>query len=990
MRDSIENISLLQKKLNDLQLENQVLKSILDQAGIPYMQQLRLLKEPEKVEAYNPDQGKRIIHPTVITEDMANFFYARFWGRQDVYAKRSENKSTGKSGYYTQCRNFWKECCPKRQGQKMNCKNCFCKDYKHLTKEDILKHLRGESYNGSDVIGVYPLLPDGNCRFLVFDFDNHTKGAEKRDFANEDNVWIDEVEAMRTICRMNGIDPLVERSRSGKGAHIWIFFNHAISASIVRKFAFALLEKGAEQVNLKSFKYYDRMLPAQDMVSDGGLGNLIALPLQGQALQEGNSAFVDQNWNAYPDQWKVLWSKPRLSVEFIKEKMKEWSIYNIGDTNADNLVNREKPWKVKRGFSATDVEGKMNIILSNGIYVDSMNLRPALQNKIRRLAAIRNPIYYKNRAIGTSNFATSQWIYLGQDHQSGYIEIPRGLYSELIENVEQAGIDYEICDERQVGRSIHVTFQGELRTEQQKALTEIMKYDNCILQAATAFGKTVVGCAMIAEKKVNTLILIESASLMEQWENALIKFLDVQEELPTYQTKTGRIRVRKSLIGTLQGAHNSMTGIIDIAMAGSLCKKGEWNPLLQEYGMVIVDECHHAASDTVSRVLQEIKAKYVYGVTATPKRADGLEKINDMLIGPVRYSYTAKEKAEMHGISHFVYPRFTRTVLPRGVDEKMHPNEAYELVRNNEVRDAQIVSDVKACIEAGRTPVILSKYKDHSQKLYAQLKNEADKVFLLTGDGSKKEHRRIREQLQQVDKEETLVLVATGSLIGEGFDFPRLDTLFMATPVSFRSVVEQYAGRLNRDYEGKTEVIVYDYVDSHVSMFDKMYAKRLKAYKQIGYDVCSGLQMMKQKANAIFDSENYEQVYKQDLLEADKTIVISSPAISGTKVYELIQLLQEKQVSGVSVTVVTWTPENYGYGDAAFWMKLHEEIRQAGIYLKTVEDSCEHFAVIDQELVWYGNMNLLAKDKLGDSMMRVKSKQIAAELMELTFGKQDD
>lgn len=986
MREPIENVSLLQKQINDLQLENQILKNILDRSGISYIQELIRLREPEKAEAYDPNQGARIIHPNQITEDMANLFYARFWGRQDVYAKRSEKKDTGEASYFTQCCNFWTEQCPKKHKQKINCKDCAYQAYKQLTREDILSHLRGRSYNASDVIGVYPLLPNGTCRFLVFDFDNHEKGAEKRDFANLDDAWIEEVEAMRTICTLNGINPLVERSRSGRGAHIWIFFDKPISATIIRRFGYALLEKGAEQVNLKSFKYYDRMLPAQDFLPEGGVGNLIALPLQGKALQDGNSAFVDSNWNAYPNQWEILWSKPRLSVEFIETKMKEWAESDIRDITYGDEANREKPWDKKNQFNKVDVDGKLNITLSNGIYVDVLNLKPAIQNTIRRMAAFGNPIYYKNQAIGTTNFDTSQWIYLGKDHLSGYIEIPRGLYEELLDHAQCAGIDYEVTDERQKGKYIDVSFRGELRDEQKPALEEMIKYDNGILHAATAFGKTVVCSAIIAQKKVNTLIILESSALIEQWKDALEKFLEINEALPEYKTRTGRVKIRKSLIGKLQGAHDSMTGIVDIAMAGSLCKKGEWHPMLEQYGMIIVDECHHAASETIANVLKEVKARYLYGVTATPKRADGLEKINYMLLGPIRYSYTAKEKAKAQGIEHFVYPRFTRTVVPRGTSDNMHPNEAYELVRNNEVRDEQIISDVKECILGGRTPVVLSKYKDHSERLYERLKECADKVFLMTGNNSKKEHKKIREQLQLVDSKETLILVATGSLIGEGVDFPRLNTLIMATPVSFRSVVEQYAGRLNRDYDGKTNVIVYDYVDSHIPMFDKMYAKRLKAYKQIGYEVCGGLKHEKQTTNAIFDSDNYQEVYKKDLLEAEKEIVISSPVISGSKVYELINLLRDKQTSGVMITIVTWEPDSYGYGDSAFWMSLHEEMRQAGFYIKTVEESYEHFAIIDQELIWYGNMNLLAKEKLEDSMMRVKGKQIAAEFMELTFG----
>lgn len=991
MRDSIENISQLQKKLNDLQLENQILKNILDKAGLSYHKELSKLRQSGSKEAFDPEQGKRIIHPQAITENMANQFFSMFWGRQDVYAKRSVNKETGKAAYYPQCNNFWTNVCHKKIKDGINCKDCKNRSYKTITKKDILNHLQGNAYNASDVIGVYPLLSNGTCRFMVFDFDNHDKDAEEKDFANSDDTWVEEVESMREICVLNGIEPLVERSRSGRGAHVWIFFDKPIAASFVRKFGFALLDKGAEQINLKSFKYYDRMLPAQDSLpEDSAVGNLIALPLQGKALQDGNSAFIDGNWNAYPNQWETLFNKPRLSQEFLEEKIKEWS--NTIDDIAANVAesDREKPWNRMQHFNKNDVEGKLHIILANGIYVDNTNLNAAMQNRIRRMAAISNPVFYKNQAIGTSNYDTARWIYLGKDHLSGYIQIPRGLQDELWENIKQADIDYEMEDERQQGRKINVDFKGELRPEQDKALKELIRYDNGILHAATAFGKTVVSSAIIAQKKINTLIILESSALIEQWKEALEKFLNINEGLPTYETKTGRVRKRKSLIGTLQGAHDSMTGIIDIAMAGSLCKKGKYHKMMNEYGLVLIDECHHSASETIANVLKEVKAKYVYGVTATPKRGDGLEKINYMLIGPIRYSYTAKEKAKEQGIQHLVYPRFTRTVPPRGViTDKMHPNEAYEIIHNNDVRDEQIIEDVKNCVAAGRTPVVLSRYKDHSEKFYERLKSYADHVFLMTGNNSKKEHRKILEQMHQVDKNESLILIATGSLVGEGFDFPRLDTLFMATPVSFRGVVEQYAGRLNRDYAGKENVIIYDYVDNHIPMFNNMYMKRLKAYKQIGYEFGDGLQTVKQTVNAIYDGNNYSENYHKDLLDSNKNIIISSPVISGSKVYELINMLKEKQMSGVQVTIVTWTPDSYGFGDAAYWMQLHEDMRRAGFYIRTVEEYCDRFAVIDQEVVWYGNINLLAKDKVDDSIMRVRSKGIAGELMEITFRNND-
>ena len=786
----------------------------------------------------------------------------------------------------------------------------------------------------------------------------------------------------------NGIDPLVERSRSGRGAHLWIFFQKKIEASLARKFGNALLRKGTESVNLKSFRFYDRMLPMQDHLPQGGIGNLIALPLQGQALKEGNSAFIDENWNAYPDQWQVLFSKPKLSKKFVEEKIREWKITSSYETVEVNDIidsDGEKPWDKSKHFVKTDVEGILNITLSNGIYINTSNLKPRIQNRIREIVAFRNPAFYKNQAMGLSNFANARFIYLGSD-EGDYIKIPRGLLDNIVDECDKAGIEYQIQDERCHGTNIKVVFNGKLKESQVPAVEALVENETGILNAATAFGKTVVCCNVIAKKKVNTLILLQSSALMEQWESALEKFLTIDEELPEYETATGRKKRRKSVIGKLQGAHDSTTGIIDIAMVGSVCKKGKFHKRVKDYGLVIVDECHHAASDTIVEVLQEVNAKWVYGVTATPFRSDGLEKINYMLLGAIRYRHTSKDRAKEQGIEHLVYPRFTRVVAPRFQQDKMHPNEAYAIVRENEDRDNIIVNDVIKCVKEGRTPVILSKYVDHSRKLYESLLGHADKVFLLSGENSKKEHKMILRQMNQVKSDESMILVATGKLIGEGFDYPRLDTLIMAMPVSWKSVVEQYAGRLNRDYEGKESVIIYDYVDSHISMFEKMYYKRLKAYKQIGYDVSAGVDIEKQEASSIYDIDNYAEVYKRDLLEASSDIIISSPVISGPKVDELTELLKEKQQSGIRINIVTWKPDMYGFGDSEYWMELQERMRRNGFEMNLVEDYCQHYCIIDKEIVWYGSMNFLGKKDSEDNLMRVSSKEIASELLELTFG----
>lgn len=978
-----KSISELEKRIRCLEKENQYLKNLLINAGISYSEKV----SDDNVNGYDSNQGARII-PRNITETDAKMFFSMFWGRTDVYSKRTLKKSTGEVNYYTQCYNFWKNGCPRISGSKIKCQDCPRQAYKELKKEQIIDHLRGNSEDATDVIGVFPLFPDDTCRFIVFDFDNHEKGAERNDFANADDMWRDEVDSLRRICDINGIDALVERSRSGRGAHVWIFFQKPIEAVLARKFGNTLLNKGAESVNLKSFRFYDRMLPMQDHLPEGGVGNLIALPLQGQALKEGNSAFVDEYWNAYPNQWEVLLNKEKLSQEFIKDKIKEWTEgnFDIAAGCEDIFENdNEKPWDKTKHFQKEDVEGILQITLSDGVYVNTVNLQPRIQNKIRRMAAFPNPVFYKNQAMGLSNFENYRYIYLGSD-EGGFIRVPRGILENITEACEKAGIEYEIEDKRSQGRPIHVEFVGKLKESQIPAVKELLQHDNGILNAATAFGKTVVCCNVIAQRQVNTLILIQSSALMGQWQEALEKFLHIDEELPEYETSTGRKKKRKSIIGKLQGAHDSTTGIIDIAMVGSVCKNGEYHRRLKEYGLILVDECHHAASNTIVDILQETNAKYVYGVTATPFRGDGLEKINYMLLGEIRYQYTSKDRAKEQGIEHLVYPRFTRAVAPRFSQDKMHPNEAYEIIRNNEDRDELIIRDVKKCVDDKRTPVVLSKYVEHSQRLYQRLINCADKVFLLSGRNSKKEHNEILKHMNQVTPEESMILVATGKLIGEGFDYPRLDTLIMATPVAWKGVVEQYAGRLNRDYDGKKSVIIYDYVDSHISMFDRMYHKRLKAYKQIGYDIFSSTGVQKQTANAIFDIDNYADVYQNDLLMAEKEIIISSPAISGKKVYEMIHLLREKQEAGIKIVIVTWKPDCYGYGDSAYWQELQEQMRKAGFEMNLVEDYCEHYCIIDHQVVWYGSMNFLGKEDAEDNLMRIADGKIAEELLEMTFG----
>lgn len=975
-----DTIKSLQSRIQALEDENRLLKERLEEAGVSYANIVSGDAEGV-VELYDPDQGARIKKFDVTDKIASDFFMMFCRGRKDVYDLRYTNPKTGKNGYYSQCFNRWDRGCHIQKKDGVRCKDCELRAYKPVTLPLIKAHMNGTDPNGNDVVAIYPMLENNLCQLLVFDFDNHAKGAEQEDYANIDDGWKEEINALRRICKNLDVDAVVERSRSGRGAHLWIFFKEMVPARLARRFGFALLEKGAESVNLKSFKYYDRMIPTQDALPEGGLGNVIALPLQGMALKSGNSAFIDENWNAYEDQLNVLAGTRRLTRQGIEDYLSLW--YSTGSISEDN--GTDAPWDKNSEIEAGSVKGVVRIVLADRIYIDSTGMSNKTKRQLRRMATFSNKQYFQNQAMDMPNYDESRFIYLGSD-EGKYIVLPRGLREEILKKFDNAGISYKIEDKRTKGQELNISFRGELRESQIPAVETMLENETGILHAATAFGKTIVCCDMIARRGISTLILVDRADLMNQWIKRLEEFLDIDEELPEYQTKTGRTRKRKSLIGNLQGAHDTLTGIVDVAMIRSLKKKDGFHPKLKEYAQVYFDECHHAASDSAIEVLQEINAKYVYGVTATPKRGDGKEKINEFLLGPIRYRFTAKDRAEEQNINHLVYPRFTRTVKPHHLSKTPYGNDAYELIRNNDVRDEQIIRDVADCVQAGRTPVVLTKYVDHAKKLSERLKTYADRLILLTGANGTKARRAQVEELNKVDNSDSLILVGTGSLLGEGFDFPRLDTLFMATPVSGENVVEQYVGRLNRDYDGKENVIVYDYVDSHIPKFDKMYSARMKAYKKIGYELCVNMDGEKQKANAIYDIENYAETYWKDLEEANSAVVVSSPRLNNQKVDRIIKILGKRRELGVKVTIVTWHPDAYKYGKDDVRMELMERLRKAGFEIRLVEESCEHYAVIDNEIVWYGSVNLLSKEDAEDNLMRVCSKDIAAELLEMTFG----
>ena len=572
-------------------------------------------------------------------------------------------------------------------------------------------------------------------------------------------------------------------------------------------------------------------------------------------------------------------------MQRVEACIKEWSPdnnpYGQLQEDDDEEPKERELFSERKSFCPSDSNGKVRITFENGLCINKTGLKPRLQNAIRRLAAYSNPEFYAKLGQGFPTHDIPRIVYCGYDDGDNIV-LPRGCQISLFGALSDAGLQYDIADKRQSGRKLKVHFTGDLYPEQLAAVEKLSAYDNGVLHAATSFGKTVVGAYLIAQKRVNTLILVHNVEIMSGWVKALEQFLKIDEDLPTYTTPSGRVKHRESCIGTFSSQKNALSGIIDVAMITSLGRDDDVNPIVRNYGMVIMDECHHAAAYTCESVLRALTAKFVYGFTANTKRGDGQDKKIFMQLGPVRHRYTALERAEKQGIGHYVYPRFTRVV---DVSEKLIISDAFSLVAGSEIRNLQIVADTVKCVKMGRTPIVMTKRKEHAARLYEMLQGAAQHVFLLQGGGSLKEREKLRNQMAAVPKDETMLAVAIGQYIGEGFNYPRLDTLLLAMPISFESNVEQYAGRLNRDYDGKKDVIIFDYIDQYVPMLERMYHKRLRTYKRIGFEICPRVADRQVVESSIFDWKSYLDVFENDINSSHSEVVVSSPGLGSRKVW---------------------------------------------------------------------------------------------------------
>lgn len=737
-------------------------------------------------------------------ETKVALFRSLFRGREDVYPLRWERKD-GRSGYSPACSYEWKR--PLCGKPRIRCADCENRKLLPVTDEVIHNHLIGKH-----TIGFYPLLSDETCWLLAVDFDKKT--------------WQEDATAFLTTCTHLGISAGLERSRSGEGGHVWIFFDGPVSASQARKLGCTILTRTLDDRHQIGLDSYDRFFPNQDTLPKGGFGNLIALPLQSVPREKGNSVFLNPEGFPYPDQWEFLSSLERLSFEkldaILQEASRTGQIINIRMSLEDETAD-EDPWtqppsqkKIEKSISGP-LPRSVRLVQGNLIYIEKKGLPPAFISRLIRLAAFQNPEFYRAQAMRLPTYDKPRIICCVEDFPD-YIGLPRGCLDEALGLFEAHGLKSQIMDERYIGQGLKAQFVGKLRPDQEKIASALIPHDMGILSAPTAFGKTVLAAWLIAARGVNTLVLVHRRQLLDQWRDRLAFFLDLTLKE----------------IGQIGGGKDQPSGMVDVGILQSLNRKGKVKDIVAEYGQIIVDECHHIPAFSFEQVLKKVKAKYVLGLTATPVRKDGHHPIILMQCGPIRHKENPRKATKDQPFEHVVFPRKTNLSIPKMSNETTI-QEIYSSLIMDQDRNDLIFGDLLSALEAGRSPLLLTERTEHLDYFASRLERFARNLIVLKGGLGKRQRQQISDQLKSISSEEERVIISTGRYIGEGFDDARLDTLFLVMPISWRGTLEQYVGRLHRLHENKKVVQVYDYLDTKVPMLVRMYRKRLKGYQAIGY-----------------------------------------------------------------------------------------------------------------------------------------------------------
>ncbi len=741
--------------------------------------------------------------PRTSTEKVA-LFRMLFRGRSEIFPTRFTSKS-GKHGYAPACSNKWvRGVCGL---PKVKCAECPNQAFIPVSDQAIFDHLQGRH-----VMGLYPMLEDETCWLLAADFDKST--------------WADDMAAFAETCRDVGIPVARERSRSGNGAHAWFFFTAPVAASVARKMGCYLMTETMARRHQLSMESYDRLFPSQDTMPRGGFGNLIALPLQYRPRQHGNTVFLNEQLVPYQEQWAYLASVARIdpaTVELIaREASRQGQVVGVRLTETGKDEESAAPWtSLPSGKSRTrltePLPRKIHAVLAQRLFVQKLGVPSALLNQIKRLAAFQNPEFYKKQGMRLSTATTPRVIACAEE-LAQHIALPRGCRAELEELLREHQVSLVVEDQRHDGEPVELHFQGQLTPLQERAVRALLGDDIGVFVAPPGVGKTVVGVYLVAERACSTLVLVHRRPLLDQWMTQLSIFLGVESKA----------------IGQIGGGKRKPTGRVDVAMIQSLIRKGKVDDLVAGYGHVIVDECHHVPAISVERVLNEAKARYITGLTATPRRRDGHDPITQMQLGPVRFSVDPKSQAAHHPFVHRLIVRETSFKAP-SVDSNAGIQRLYAALAADESRNELILNDVIRALEDGRSPILLTERKDHLGYFAAHLCKFTRHLVVLQGGMTRKDRREAVEQLAAIRPKEERLVLATGRYVGEGFDDARLDTLFLAMPVSWKGTLVQYTGRLHRLHPGKTEVRIFDYVDREIPMLLRMFEKRLRGYRAIGY-----------------------------------------------------------------------------------------------------------------------------------------------------------
>lgn len=774
-----------------LQTENARLIGLLEAHGIEW----RLPSSPARnVQDTGPSR--------LSTVEKLALFRRLFRGRTDVYPIRWESKTSGKSGYAPACANEWRPgLCEK---PRVKCGDCGNRLLVPLSDSIIYDHLAGEH-----TIGVYPLLDDDTCYFLAVDFDEAD--------------WRDDARAFMHSCGELSVPAALEISRSGRGAHAWVFFASRVPARDARRLGTAIISHTCARTRQLKLASYDRLFPNQDTMPKGGFGNLIALPLQKRPRENGCSVFVDADLSPYSDQWAFLASiQPMPALDIESTILRATGGAHPLDVTFIDDEDLAKPWE-RENAAAKKLTEKMpeslSLTLANLVYFEKAQLPQALANRLIRLAAFQNPEFYKAQAMRMSVWDKPRVIGNAENFPK-HIALPRGCLDAALALLREHEIDWQMCDERVAGEPIDFAFTGTLRPDQEAAVSAMLQHDSGVLCAPTAFGKTVTAAAIIGRRGVNTLVLVHRTELLKQWQERLQAFLGVG----------------KDVVGTIGGGKAKPTGKIDIAVMQSLSRQSQVNPLVENYGHVIVDECHHVGAVSFDAILKRTKAKFVLGLTATPIRRDGLQPAIFMQCGPIRHT-AARPVGAPRDLEVVPHSHFSRIDVPAEAGIQ----DVFRHLATDQGRTQAIASEIQAAVQQGRKVLVLTERSDHLHAIEAALDKRIPEPFTLHGRLSKKQRAILIATLDALPPDAPRVLLATGKLVGEGFDHPPLDTLVLAMPVSWKGTLQQYAGRLHREHSDKSVVRIIDFVDTGHPTLLRMWEKRQRGYRAMGYRIGSNV-----------------------------------------------------------------------------------------------------------------------------------------------------